>query len=252
MDRYQNLSGYQKFIIFALIILFVIFTVVYALTISQVGYGYMGTILVHSTENENDVYAGEIQGQYACFTVSSDQVVTFVYGEKTYGPYTVKDDPTAIPKGKNCTRGVEIRDGNAVFFRGGYFYAEGMRFLYSEDGSSSDMGFTITSSGGGIVTDGNGNIIDTMKPSAHTILSLAEGPKLTHRGSWIYLGFGFFLSAAIILSVLFADELFRFRLAFHVQDADMAEPTDWEVSRRGIGWGVSALLIFILYIVGLQ
>ena len=240
MDRYQNLSGYQKFIIFTLIILFVIFTVVYALTISQVGYGYMGTILVHSTENENDVYAGEIQ------------VVTFVYGEKTYGPYTVKDDPTAIPKGKNCTRGVEIRDGNAVFFRGGYFYAEGMRFLYSEDGSSSDMGFTITSSGGGIVTDGNGNIIDTMKPSARTILSLAEGPKLTHRGSWIYLWFGFFLSAATILSVLFADELFRFRLAFHVQDADMAEPTDWEVSRRGIGWGVSALLIFILYIVGLQ
>ena len=251
MERYQNLSGYQKFIIFTLIILFVIFTVVYALTISQVGYGYMGTILVHSTENENDVYAGEIQGQHACFTVSSDQAVTFVYGEKTYGPYTVKDDPTAIPKGKNCTRGVEIRDGNAVFFRGGYFYSEGHRFLYNEDGSHVS-GITVTSSSGGIVTDGNGNIIDTMEPSPYTILRLIDGPKLTHRGSWIYLGCGFFLSAAIILSVLFADELFRFRLAFHVQDADMAEPTDWEVSRRGIGWGVSALLIFILYIVGLQ
>lgn len=251
MERIKNLDGYRKLILVVLIIMLVGFTVKYVITTSQVGYEYRGTILVHSSENGNDVYAGEIQGKPARFTVSPDHVVTFTCDSKTYGPYTVKEDSSAIPVGKHCTRGIEIREGDKIFFRGGYYDQNGMRSLYNQDGTAVS-GITITTAGGGIVTDADGNIIDTMEPSPYTILSMAEGPTLTHRGSWVAWFLCAILVVAEIISVLFADELFRWRLSFHVQDADMAEPTDWEVARRYIGWGVSIILILILYVRGLK
>ena len=46
----------------------------------------------------------------------------FCYGDLVYGPYTVKKDQTAIPKGKTSSDsmiGVEVREGDAILFRGG-------------------------------------------------------------------------------------------------------------------------------------
>lgn len=212
----------------------------------------MDTILVRSTENSNTIYAGEIHDKEACFTVSSDGAVTFVYGDKTYGPYTVKEDPTAMPTGKGCTRGIEVRDQDEILFRGGYAVVERFRFFYNEDGSSSAIGFSVSSSNSGIVTDEHGNVIDTMKPSVSTILDLVDGPKLEHRGSWWMWILGTFLAGITVISVFFADALFRLRLSWHVQDADMVEPSTWELDRRNISWAISLLLIPILYIVGLQ
>ena len=252
MERYKNLDGFQKFIARSLVVMFAVFTVVYAVTISMSGYAYEETILVHHTENGNAIYAGEINGERARFTVSSDKIVTFTYGDKTYGPYVVKEDPTAIPKDTMCKYGVEIREGDKIFFRGGYFYSHGHRFLYSEDGSTFDIGITVSSSNGGIVTDANGNIVDPMKPTPYTILSLAEGPELTHKGSWIVWFGCLLLSAMVMISVLFADELFHWGMSFRVQDAEMVEPSDWEITRRYIGWGLVTFLILILYFTGLK
>ncbi len=90
MNRIKSLNGYQKGVLLLMIAMVIIFTVFYAKTISQVGFAYQGAILVPSQENGSTVYAGKIEGEQASFTVTQDQTVVFQYGDKTYGPYTVK------------------------------------------------------------------------------------------------------------------------------------------------------------------
>lgn len=252
MVRYEDLTTFEKFVVIAMIVFVAVFAVLYIVTTSQRGYSYHDTILVHRTENGNTVYAGEINHQEARFTVSADGAVTFVYGDKTYGPYTVKEDPTAMPTDKGCIRGIEVRDQNEILFRGGYAVMERLRFYYNEDGSSSSIGFAVSSSNDGIVKDANGNIVDTMKPSVSTILDLVDDPKLEHRGSWWMRILGTFLAGITVISVIFADALFRLRLSWHVQDVDMVEPSTWELARRTFSWISALILIPIVYIIGLQ
>lgn len=57
------------------------------------------------------IYSGKIEGQPTCFTVSEDKKVVFQYGSTTYGPYSVKEDPTAVPHDENRAEymtGVEV------------------------------------------------------------------------------------------------------------------------------------------------
>ena len=54
------------------------------------------------------------------------------------------------------------------------------------------------------------------------------------------------------VSILFADELFRWKMSFRVRDAYDAEPSDWEIAARYISWTVMPILISILFLKGLQ
>lgn len=252
MTQYKNMNRYEQFIIVAAAVLFAVFTIWCIVITSQKGYAYWNTILVRSVQDGNTIYAGKVDGEEARFTVSSDGSITFTYGEKVYGPYTVKNDSSAMPKGKGCVAGLEVREKGEVVFRGGYTAYNGYRFYYNQDGSSGLSDLTVSFSSGGIVTDADGNIIDTTKPSISTIITLAEGPKMEHKGSWLMWFIGTLLAASTVVSVFFADALFRLRLSFRVQDVEMLEPSDWEIVSRMIGWGLSLLTVFIIYIIGLQ
>ena len=110
-ERIKNLNKYQKGFLAAIIAMVLIFTVVYAVTISRVGFAYKDVILVPSEENGVTVYSGKLEGQKAQFTVSEDNSVVFQYGDKIYGPYTSIEDPTAIPQDhamKHYMTGVEL------------------------------------------------------------------------------------------------------------------------------------------------
>lgn len=51
----------------------------------------------------------------ASFTVSEDQTVVFRYGDKTYDTYTVKEDPSAVPKNTELSEdltGIELLCGH--------------------------------------------------------------------------------------------------------------------------------------------
>ena len=76
----------------------ILFTVLYIVTTSQVGLAYKGSILIPSYEEGRTVYSGDIDKIAAQFVVTDDHIVTFTYGDKTYGPYNVTEDITAIPK----------------------------------------------------------------------------------------------------------------------------------------------------------
>ena len=104
----------------------------------------------------------------------------------------------------------------------------------------------------GVVTDGNGNIIDQMEPSVSTILDLMAGPELSHKGAWSGWFVGVFLCILTAFSILFADELFRWNLALRIQNADRAEPSDWEIACRYISWTVLPVIAMFVFIEGLR
>lgn len=207
-----------------------VFTVVYPVTIVRGGFAYGNAILVPVQGNGNTVYSGKIQGTQASFTVYTDKTVEFQYGDKIYGPYTAKGDPTAIPKDHEMgayMTGVELRQGENILFRGGVFEHGEYRWLYN-------------------------NVIDPMDPSASTILDLMAGPELSHKGEWLAWFGGVFICLIAAISILFADELFRWNLAFQIRNVDRAEPSEWVIAGRYISWTVLPIMAMILFITGLQ
>ena len=238
-----------------------VFAALYAVTIARVGFAYGNTILVPGHEDGNTVYSGRIQGKQASFTVYADGTVEFRHGDKLYGPYTAREDPSAIPKadsqgeplGGESVTGVELRCKGELLFRGCVVDYGDIRRLYNEDGTPANLniGFWATTENG-VVTDGNGNIIDQMEPSVSTILDLMAGPELSHKGAWSGWFVGVFLCILTAFSILFADELFRWNLALRIQNADRAEPSDWEIASRYISWTVLPVIAMFVFIEGLR
>ena len=252
MERIKELDRYQKALLLLLALMAVVFLVVYCVTSARVGYRYLDSILVPETQGDTTVYTGRTRGQDAVFTVLGNSV-TFRLDDTEYGPYTVKEDPTAIPQEeelKDRMTGIEVRKNGDILFRGGVLDLTGTRLLYREDGKTV---FNMTVyTGSGTVIDGDGKVVDPMEPSVHTLLELLEGPKLEKKGHFGIWFLCLFFSGITVITILFADELFRFHLSFRVADAYGAEPSDWEIAGRYISWTVLTVLIFAVYIMGLQ
>ncbi len=254
MKRVKCLGRYPKGVLLLMIVMVLVFTILYPITIAREGFEYKNAILIPHQENGNTIYSGKIQGKQASFAVYADKTVEFQYNGRIYGPYIAKEDPTAIPKdsevGESMT-GVELRHGEEILFRGGVLDLGDYHLLYSEDGSLENINISVTTSDG-IVMDENGNVIDPMEPSVSTILDLMAGPELTHKGGWPAWFGGVFVCIVTTILILFADELFRWNLVFRIRNVDQAEPSDWEIASRYIAWTVLPLMAMIIFIRGLQ
>lgn len=253
MERIKRLDRYQKVVLLFVAAMVLVFTAVYPITIAREGFAYKNTILIPNKENGNTIYSGKIQGKQANFTVSADRTVKFQYGDKSYGPYTAKEDPTAIPKDSEMGElmtGVELSNREEIIFRGGVLNIGDRLWLYNEDGSWADIVSATTSYGNSMYE--NGDIIDSMEPPASTILDLMAGPELTHKGEWLAWFCGVLVCIITAVSILFADELFHWNLSFRIRNADRAEPSDWEIAGRHIGWTLLSITALILFIAGLQ
>ena len=254
MNRIKNLNLFQKGILVIMILMALVFAVIYPKTISRVGFAYKDSILVPTVTNGNTVYSGEFMGKQAVFTVSKDKTVVFQHGDKIYGTYKAIEDPTAIPKEEDLAdhmTGVELRKDDEILFRGGILDLGDSYWLYNEDGTFDNFGFSYVTSDG-IERDENGNIIDPVEPSALTIWELMNEPEMTHKGEGFAWFGAVFICILNALSVLFADELFRWNLAFRIRNVDYAEPSDWEIARRYIGWTVMTVMALVIFIMGLQ
>lgn len=255
MEKIRSLNRFQKGILICMIAMILIFAVSYLKTIARVGYRYNDAILVPTQENADTLYSGSIDGQQACFRVSDQDTVVFEYGTKTYGPYTVREDPSAVPKNNEMSEGmtgIEVREGDDILFRGGILDLGHSTWLYNEDGTSNGgVGFSYMV-GDGIERDANGNPIDRMKLSVATLYELVNAPKLTHDGEGYFWFVAVFICILNAVSVLFADELFRWGLAFKIRDAELAEPSDLEITGRYIGWIGVTILALVVFIMGLR
>lgn len=253
MQRIRDLNFYQKGVLMVMLIMAAVFAVIYPRTVSRVGFRYQDAILVPAEENGNTVYSGKIQGRPAEFIVS-DHEVTFRWGEKSYGQYTLTEDPAAVPAKEELAErmtGIEISHDDEILFRGGVLDVGDSYWLYSEDGTLDSLSISYVTSDG-IERDEHGNVIDRMEPSASVIYDLLNEPRLTHKGE----AFAWFGAAVICLfnavSILFADELFRWNLRFQIRYAECAEPSDWEIAGRYIGWTVMTVMALVIFVMGLQ
>jgi hypothetical protein len=253
-DWTEGVPLYGKLLLLALMIMALVFGVIYPTVTSRKGVLYNDRILVPGTENGNTIYSAEVNGELWRFTVTPDKVVTFRCGDKEYGPYTVKEDPTAIPKESSMASlmtGVEVRNGEEILFRGGIYDFEGDTFRFNEDGTSAD--FTITATlGNGTMVDENGKVIDPMEPGAGMILRLVNGPEITHKGHGGCWLLGFFLSVVAGVYILFADELFRLKFIFVADNPEDIEPSSLELGLRPVAWTMLAVAALVIYIMGLQ
>ena len=254
MERIKNLNNYQKGVLIFMTVMTLIFAIIYPKTISKVGYRYNDAILVPIQETGQTIYKGKIQGEQAKFIVAEDKSVVFQYGNKTYGTYIMKEDPTAIPEDNDISDqmiGVEIYKNSELLFRGGVWDAEDCCWLYNEDGTLDNLGFTVYTSNG-VEYDENGNIVDRMEPSALNIYELVNAPELTHKGETQAWFGGVFICILNALSILFVDELFHWNLAFQIRNVENAEPSDWEIAERYICWTSMVILAMVIFILGLQ
>ena len=254
MARIRQLDWYQRGILLLLLALALVFAVIYRVRIARVGFLYQDKIFVPSEENGVTVYSGKISGEPAQFTVSEDKAVLFHCGEKTYGPYTVTEDPTALPEveiEREGMTGVEIREGEKLVFRGGFWQSGEDYWLRRQDGSM-DLSVGVFVTGDGVMRDANGNAVDPLEPALSDILRLVYGPELTHKGSWLAWFGAVFISLLNTGSILYADELFRWNLSFQIQNAETTVPSEWEMMKRYLSWTVLTIMLLVIYILGLR
>ena len=245
MERIRSLGRYQKGILILLAAMLLLFTALYPIILSREGFLYRDALLIPSEEGGNTVYAGKIEGQPASFTLYDDRSVQFRYGDSVYGPYTAKEAPDALQNldlGDGAV-GVELRCGEELVFRGGVLRQGDGLMMFTADGSiytGSNYNFVF------------GEVTDQNVPSVSSILNVMAGPPLDHKGSWLGWVMGVIACILTAVDILFADELFRLHMAFHISRAEDAEPSDWEIAGRYIGWTVMPVIALVLFIIGLQ
>lgn len=251
MNRFRELERFPKILLIALVLLVVVFAPIYGITASRVGYLHNGEIFVPRQSEGALVYEGQVDGRDSTIIVALDTVIVN-WGSKTYGPYTLREDPTAVPDDDLAPYmiGIEILEKDTVFFRGGLMDSVDDFHLFNED-PSLDYAFTVTM-GDGVEYDMNGNPIDHMKPTPHQIVSLLRGPELTHKGDWMIFLIGVFCAAATAVSILFADELFYLSICFRVENAETAEPSDWYIACRNFSWLLLTIFTGAAFFMGLQ
>lgn len=248
MKRIRSLDRFQKVILLILVLMLAVFTVAYAVTTSRHGYLYRMELFVPREADGATVY----EGPDSSFTVTADTVAYTIAG-KTYGPYLLRYDETAVPQDDVFAAymtGIEILDGDTVYFRGAIFPGGDEWFLYGEDGKPALE--ILVGMGDGTMLDENGNIADPHEPSPRTIVELLLEPELTHKGNWMGWAMGLLVSVMTAVSILFIDELFRLRLFFQIQNPEGARPSDFHMAVRYIGWSVLPPLSLWIYCIGLQ
>lgn len=253
MTRWKKLNRFQQVLFLFQAVLLVVFSVLYPIFTRQTGVSYRGALLLRSVQGESTVYSGKVDGTPVSLTVSPNQTLVFQAGESIPVSYTVTEDSTAVPEGNDMSEvltGVEVQRDGEILFRGGWFLDGSFDYLVDQD--SGTLLPTISVSVDGIQYDADGQPVErSLEPDASEVLNLVFSPTLVHRGvPWAYW-IGTLLVVANAAAMFYADELFRFNLRFQIRDPERAEPSEWELCSRYVGWIVLAVSAAVVYILGL-
>ncbi|OUN23953.1 hypothetical protein B5G34_02395 [Flavonifractor sp. An82] len=177
----------KKVLLILLVVILVVFSVLYFFIGRQYGVKYQDALYFPSSEEDTTVYSAKGGGQPASFTVQGD-TVTYRWRDTVYGPYTIREDPTAAPVVEweyPKLIGVEIREEDSILFRGGY--TENLSLLIGEDDEFDSSISHFTYSVNGVERDADGNVVAPHQPSLKTLIRFSQLPKAdAHRGSLMY------------------------------------------------------------------
>ena len=263
MKRIKDLDIFQQGLLAAMAVMVLVFSVLYPIALCRKGIKFRNALLVRHAKNGTTVYSGRVNDQDTSFTVSPDGTIFYRHGSAEYGPYTVREDPTAIPKDDALSTGIEATGievflGDEVIFRGGASTIHGFLMLTDENGNGPLMddnmvipygNFTIKD---GMLYDVNGKMVDNAAPSVSSIVNLFLGLKLTHKGIWELWLYGVLVCALNVFLILYADELFRICANRWLRNGEDAEPSDWAKDQRFYARCGLAVCALILFIIGLQ
>ena len=78
-------------------------------------------------------------------------------------------------------------------------------------------------------------------------MDVALGPTLVTRGDWGFYALAVLMTALAVVDVAFPGAVFRWRYRWRVKDP---EPTDFYLRMNELGGGVAAVVLFVVYLVG--
>ena len=253
-QKWLNLTWPQRVMILIQAFLILLFFILTCTVGSQQVIKYRDEYLRRRTAGEVTTYSGKIDGQKAVFTVSPGPVLEYSLGDTQYGPYTVVFDPTAVPDEEDTLlsqastqflTGVELWEGETRLFRGAYQNSGTTFYLVDADG---EMLF----SDGMFLSLGTGSTSAGKAPGPYTILKLAIAPDVVRRGSFGIFLLGVLVCVLCAFFILYADALFRWDLRFRIRYPEDAEPSDWELFSRWIGWIALTIAALAIFIIGLN
>lgn len=252
-EKWREMSLLQRVLLVLLAAMILGFGIATPLVSARKGIEYGDTLLCFTREGEVRRYAGRIDGRRAEFTVTPDGTVKYRWGEESYGPYQVVEDPSASPKGSKAgwnLPGIEIRQEDEVLFRGG-LYDGSWSILYGEDGEPLDFLSITYGTSGGKVYDSNGKELtprDLHEPGLSTVARLAlREPELTHRGSFALYLLVTLLAAFNMFQICFPGLMFRWSIRWHVKDPYAAEPSDFYIFMEQAEWVLFTVMAAVLY-----
>lgn len=240
MTKFRDMTHFQRVMLLLCAGIPLLFAALTAVITARVGISYQNSILVPRTEGSVTYYEGKVDGEEAVLTVAQDGTITYRWGDTVYGPYTFREDPTAIPEsrrgqGEHAT-GLEIRRGDSVRFRGCYEGFGDTWWLLWENG----LAYSLESAG------------DVHEPTPRDLVGLWRGPELTHRGSWPLWATGLLITGLAAVTVLFADKMIRREIAYTVREPEKAEPSEWLMLRPKIGAVFFFALALFAFVTALQ
>ena len=246
LKRIKALGRFQKCVLAALCIMIAVFTALYIIANRREVVRYGDSFLTKKQSEASTIYSGRNLGRRVEFIVGEGRV-SYRIADKKYGPYTVLIDDSAIPEFYENTAdfGVELRLGERIVFRG----AAVKREYASEYWFFSESIFDETLESDTLELSEYGP--DADEPLADDLLKFAFGPATERRGNWFIWFIGVFFCALIAIDVMFPDELFRYRMSFRIREPEKAEPSDWELEQRHIGWLLAPFMTAIVFIWGL-
>lgn len=249
-QKWPELSIGQKVIFCIQIVLIVLFLILYSTVGNQKILRYQNASLRCTVDGETVTYSGRVNGDATSFSITGT-TVEYRRGARAI-TYTVTEDPSAIPAKESMDldsdilyqkmSGVEVRKDGEVLFRGGWVPFSSTLVLYNEDGSTTFPGSTIiySSTGAGLED-----------PGASTILRILYQPSVIQRANFLGLFCGILLCIVNMVSLLYADSIFRWNLRFRIRNAEDAEPSEWELFSRWIAWFGCTVLAVVCFILGL-
>lgn len=254
-ERWSEMSWYRRILLMLMAVMILGFSVAMPIMRSIKGIGYGGSFFRLEEEGEVRRYAGREDWEEAVFTVCPGGVVEYQWGEYTYGPYQVVEDPTASPQGDWAGMpGVEIRRGGEVLFRGGYENSGPFFALISQDGEWLPDLHIEAYAAGGVEVGEDGHVItqeEKHEPDLAILARLVLEPELTCRGSLEAYLLTTLLALFNVAYICSPDFFFYLSLVGHVRDPERAEPSDSYVVMEHLGWALLTVVCLALYCNGL-
>ena len=246
--KWSELSRYRRVLLLVMAAEILVFFIANVLAFLRPGLEYQDTLLYPRTEGELQIYQGRVDGETARFTVTPGGEVSYQWGEYTYGPYQISEDPSAVPDGYEGSQGIEIRLGDEVLFRGCYLPSSTFP-LIQEDGESLWEDSNIYMISGEKIWRNGQEITEReyREPSLSALARVALGTELTRQGNILLYLLITVLAVFNVLQICFPGLFFRRYIRWRVRDPELAEPSDFYIAMERMEWVVIAIVCLVLY-----